>query len=461
MTIQQITVAMIVAVAMFVNSLSHTTLGTALPSVAADFGIPPLRLGIAVTAELLSLAVFMPTSGWMSDRFGSRPVFLSALAIYALASAGCALSVNLEMLVVFRGLQGVGGAMMVPVARLVLLRVIPRDRLVEAMTWVTIPALLGVVMGPPLAGVLVTWAHWSAIFWIMLPVCAALGLLAWLRLPGFRREDAPGFDWRGFALSALGLAGLLLGLDRLAHAGRDPALPGLLLISGVVLLTLYARHARRIAAPIIDLRLLRVPAYRVAVTGGLVFRSAQACLPFLLPILFQTVFGWSPIVSGGLTFASALGAFAVKFAAPAILRRAGFRGILIWNGVLTALSIVACAVFDADTPHLAIMAVLFVSGWMRSLQYTALNVLTYADLSEQEVSLATGVSSMLQQVAEAIGVAAAALVMLLLAGAGGTPTQGDFALAFAFFGLWALAAQLIFSRLGPEDGAQAGLGRSG
>ncbi|MCA0920823.1 MFS transporter [Pseudooceanicola nanhaiensis] len=456
MTRHQISIALIVSCAMFINALSQTTLGTALPSIAQDFGIAPLRLSIAVTAEYLTLAVFMPMSGWLADRFGARPVFFAALVVYMLATVGCALSVNLEMLVSFRALQGVGGAMLIPVSRLVLLKVTSREQLVQAMTWVTIPALTGTVMGPPVAGLLVTYASWPAIFWAYIPVCLALLALAAWKLPDFREESAPPFDWTGFAYSGLGIAALLLGLDRLAHAAREVWPPLVYLGAAAVLLTLYTRHARRAEAPIIDLRLLEVPAYRIALIGGLIFRSAQATMPFLLPILFQSVFGWSALTSGGLTFASAIGALSVKFAAPMVLRIAGFRGVLLVNGVLAAASIIGCAFFDPQTPHIVIMTVLFLGGWFRSLQYTALNVLTFADLGQRDISRATGVSSMLQRLGQAFGVGLAALVTLILSGGSGqTPDAAHFLWAFVFFGLWTLLAQIIFVQLDPMDGASA------
>jgi len=454
---QHIYIALTLANAMFIQSFSHSSLGTALPAIAADFGLDPLRLSVAVTAEALTLAAFMPMSGWLAGRFGSRRVFFAAVLLFAAATAGCALSRSLEMLVGFRALQGIGGAMMVPVSRLVLLLLIPRNQLVQAMTWVTIPALMGVVLGPPVAGALVTYLHWTALFWVVLPFCAMLFALAWVKLEDSRDADAPPFDWPGVLLSALGIAGLLLALDRLAHGADGMTALGLAGVSALLLLA-YLRHARTAAAPIIDLRLLQVPAYRIAVLGGVVFRSAQSCVPFLLPILFQTVFGWSALLTGGLMLSSALAAFLVKFAAPVILHRAGFRGVLVWNGIMTALGIVACAGFGPGTPHAAVVVVLFMVGWMRSLQYTALNVLTYSDLNEKEMTQATGVSSMLQQLAEAFGVGMSALVMQLA-------TRGDqaaggpaYIFAFVFFGCWALAAQVFFIRLRPEHGAQAGLG---
>lgn len=456
MTREQITVALIVACAMFIQTLDSSTMGTALPAIAADLGVEPLRLSVAVTIKMLTLAVFMPVSGWLADRFGTRRVFFTATVIYGLASLGCASSGSVNELVGFRFLQGIGGAMMVPVSRLVMLRMVERSKLVEAMTWVTIPALLGTVMGPPLAGLLLTWSDWTAIFLLNLPFCLLCLLLGWFRLADFRLDATPGFDLRGFLLCAVGLVALLAGLDRLAHSGAL-SLDLLLIAAALAVLGLYIRHARRTPAPVIDLGLLTVPAYRAAVLGGFVFRSGQTAVPFLLPILFQSVYGWTPLQTGNVMFASAAGAFLVKFAAPGILKRFGFRRVLMLNGLLASIALAGAVAFEAASPAWLVMAILFICGWLRSLQYTALNVLTYSDLSERQVSLATGPSSMFQQVGEAVGVSSAALVAMLLSGPGGTMTATGFAFGVLFFGLWSAASLTIFRRLRPGDGASAAL----
>jgi EmrB/QacA subfamily drug resistance transporter len=348
-------IPLIVACALFMENLDSTAIATALPTIAAAFGESPVRLSLAITAYLFALAVFIPVSGWIADRFGARRVFRAAILVFVLGSVLCGFAGSVLELVLARILQGMGGAMMVPVGRLVLLRSTPKQDLVRAMAWLTVPALIGPVLGPPLGGFITTYVSWHWIFWINVPIGALGIVLATRFIPDLREERPPPLDLTGFLLSALGLIGLVAAFET---AGRDLVPTGvtlLLLASGSAGVGLYLWHARRVRYPLLDLALLRVPTFRAAVVGGFLFRIGIGALPFLLPLMLQEAFGLNPFDSGLLTFAAAAGAMAMKATAQPILRLFGFKRVLIVNALIGACFLAMNGLFEPSTPHLVIL----------------------------------------------------------------------------------------------------------
>ena len=304
----RILVPLIVACALFMENLDATVLSTALPAIARDLHQSPIQLKLALTSYLLTLAVFIPASGWVADRFGTRIIFRLAILIFALGSALCGLADSFGTLVAARAFQGIGGAMMVPVGRLVILRTIPRSELVGALAWLTIPALLGPVLGPPVGGFITTYFHWRWIFWINLPMAVLGMVLATLFVPNVRGETISRFDYLGFVLSGIGLAGLVSASAALDAAGVPLWIVVVLFVVGSILVVLYVFHARRTASPILDLRLLRYPTFRAGIVGGSFFRIGVGAIPLLLPLQLQLGFGMTPLNSGLLTFVAAVGA---------------------------------------------------------------------------------------------------------------------------------------------------------
>ena len=449
-------IPLVVASALFMENMDSTVIATSLPVIAADLGEDPVILKLAFTAYLLSLAVFIPVSGWCADRFGARKVFQAAIVVFSLASVGCALASNLVELVAARTLQGVGGAMMVPVGRLILLRAVPKRDLVRALAWLTIPALVAPVVGPLIGGFITTYFHWRWIFWINIPFgILAIGL-AQAYMPASQNYEARPMDWRGFFLSGLGFVGIIAGASVI---GRD-FLPGWvapgMMAAGLGFVGLYVLHARRAKAPMLDLALFRIPTFRQSILGGGFFRIAVGAIPFLLPLLLQVGFGLNAFQSGSITFAAAAGALAMKFAAEPILRQFGFRTVLTVNGLICACFFFGYALFTPETAHWLIFVVLIAGGFFRSLQFTSLNALAYSDVDEKQMSMATGIVSVGQQVALSSGVAVAALVLERARQWRGDPvlTAADFAPAFAAVAGFSIVAALIHARLAPDAGAE-------
>jgi EmrB/QacA subfamily drug resistance transporter len=401
-------IPLIVATALFMENMDSTVIATSLPAIAADIGTSPLTLKLAITSYLLSLAVFIPASGWTADRFGARMVFSVAVAVFMVGSIGCALSSSVTDFVIARIVQGFGGAMMTPVGRLVLLRSIDKSALVNAMAWVTVPALVGPVIGPPLGGFITTYLTWHWIFLINIPI-GLLGIVMALRyIDPIRSENPERFDLYGLVLAGIGLGGIAFGLS---VAGLN-LLPWSVVIAlvavGSISMTLYVIHARRTASPVLDFSLLRLPTMRASIIGGFMFRLGIGSLPFLLPLLLQIGFGLTPLNSGLVTFASAAGAMGMKTLAARIIRTFGFRNIMTINAIVSSVFLAACALFTVTTPLLLIMILLVVGGFFRSLQFTAINTLAYAEVEPDLMSRATTLVSVNQQLAVSAGVAVGA-----------------------------------------------------
>ncbi len=409
-------------------------------------------MNVALTAYLLSLAVFIPASGKVADRFGTRTVFRAAIALFTLGSILCGLSDGLWELVAARVLQGIGGAMMVPVGRLVLLRTVERSELVTAMTWLMVPALIGPVLGPPVGGFLVSTLSWRWIFYINVPIGVVGMVLATLYIRDVKEEGRVDFDGWGLLLSGVALACLMFGLEMASRgvvsAWDTAAILGLGIGSGA----LYVRHSRRHPSPVLDFSLMRVPTFGLSVAGGGLTRVAVGAVPFLLPMMLQLGFGMSALQSGLITFASSAGSMLMKVAALPILRRFGFRTVMVWNGFTSTIFLAAMASFRPSWPVAALYGVLLVGGFFQSLQFTAYNTIAYADIERSRMSAATSFYTTFQQLMLTLGIclAAAALAASLAVSGHTQPLLGDFSVAFLTVAAVALAAAPTCARL-PRD----------
>ena len=447
--------ALIVACALFIENMDSTAIATSLPVIAEDLGTEPIALKLALTAYLLALAVFIPVSGWVADRFGARSTFMAAIAVFLLGSLACAASASLEQLVAARFLQGMGGALMVPVGRLVLLRTVPKNELVQALSWLTIPALVAPILGPPIGGFIATYSDWRWIFLINIPMGLVGIALAWRFVPDLREPVKP-LDWTGFALSGLGLALALFGFSSLGrHMVSTPVALGCLLL-GLGGMAGYVWHALRHPHPLIDLRLLKLPTFRAGVMGGMLFRIGIGATPFLLPLMLQLGFGLTPLASGLLTFVSAVGAMFMKTIAASVLKRFGFRRVLWVNALLASAMLAGFGLFRADTAHWVIMAVLLVSGCFRSLQFTSLNAISYAEVDQARMGQASSLSGMMQQFSLALGVAIGGYALQVAGSFTGQDyaDPANFGWAFLTVGvISALSAWMMF-RLPHDAGAE-------
>ncbi len=449
-------VILIIASALFMENLDSTVLTTALPAIAADFGEDPIRLKLALTSYLIALAVFIPASGWMADRFGARRVFTTAIVVFVSGSVLCGFSQSIGHIVAARVLQALGGAMMVPVGRLVVLRSVPKSQMVDAMAWLAIPALTGPVLGPPLGGFITTYFSWHWIFWINVPIGIVGLLMGRLFLPEVKEDARPPFDLRGFVLSGVGLSALVTGSTTLGLDIIPLPWVGVLLAGGAILLVGYVVHSRRIDNPIIDLSLFRIATYRTGILGGMLFRIGIGASPFLLPLMLQIGFGLTPFRSGMITFTGALGAIGMKLLAGPLVRRLGFRTILVGNAVLCGAFIAVPAFFTTATPFALIVAILLVGGFFRSLQFTSINGLAYSDVPPARMSRATSLTSVVQQLSLSLGISTAAIV-LHLSTAGQPATEmrvADFSPAFLVVGLVASLSALVFASLAGDAGGE-------
>ena len=449
-------VPLIVAVALFMENMDSTVIATSLPAIARALGTNPLALKLAVTSYLLALAICIPASGWTADRFGARHIFRIAIGVFVLGSIGCALSRSLEEFVLARIVQGMGGAMMTPVGRLILVRSIDKRLLVHAMSLVTIPALVGPICGPPLGGFITTYASWHWIFIINVPIGLAGLAMATRYIPDVRTERPAPFDFVGFILSGLGIGGLAFGLSVMGLEFLPIGVVAALLGVGAASAAAYIVYARHKAAPILDLGLLKLPTFRASILGGFLFRLGIGALPFLLPLLLQLGFDMTPFQSGLITFTGALGSMFMKAAVAGVLRRLGYRPVLIYNSLLSAAFLAACASFVPGMPFAAMIVILLSGGFFRSLQFTSINTLAYAEIEPQLMSRATTLVSVAQQLSLSTGVAVGALAVetTLRLKHGTTMGAMDFPPAFLAVGALSASAAFVFARLPPDAGAE-------
>jgi len=448
-------VAAIVASALFMQNLDGSAVTTALPSMARDLDVEPARLGAAITSYLVALTVFIPLSGWVADRFGAKRVFMAAIVVFTGASALCAASQGLPSLVAARVLQGFGGAMMVPVARLLLLRQVRKDEMLSAMAWLTMPAMLGPVSGPPLGGFLTDAFGWHAVFLINLPIGAlGLALVAW-KIPRIAPRDPGPPDAVGLFLVGSALALLMFGLETLGRGVVPKPLPEAALAAGLLVGWAAVRHCRRAPRPALDLSLVRVATFRQGALAGSLFRIGAGATPFLVPLLLQVGFGKSASEAGLVSFATALGAFAMKPLARPVLRRFGFRRALVGGALLSAAGVAVLAWLSPGWPLAAIFAVLALGGLFRSLQFSALNALAFADLPPARLSAGTSLFGTVQQLAPALGVVLATAALEASAALAGRHAlgMGDFAAAFLVAGAVTAASAPLHARLAPDAGA--------
>src|SRR5260370_10068170 len=449
-------IAVTVGWAVWRENVDGTVIATALPQIAESFAVSPVHLSLAITSYLLSVAIFIPASGWTADRFGARTVFRAAIAVFMLGSILCGLSGSIAELTGARILQGVGGAMMVPIGRLVLLRNVTKADMVRAMSYLTVPALLGPVLGPPVGGFIVTYASWRWIFFLNVPI-GILGLvLVSILIENYKEAETPPFDAVGFMLAAVALVGTMSGFAAIGRGGLPLTIAIALVVVGLIAVVFYVRHASRHPNPILDLLLFRVPTFAIAVGGGALFRIGIGALPFLLPLLLQLGFGMTAFASGMLTFASAVGAPAMKITARPILRRWGFRNVMIGNALIGSAFLLSYATFRPGVPSAIILVLLLAGGFFRSLQFTSTNTLAFADVPPTRITRATSLTSTAQPLSVSMGVALGATLLHLTLLWRGTSDLGaaDFWPAFVTIAVISGVSVLVYARLAPDAGAE-------
>ncbi len=399
----------LVAVAFFMESLDTTILNTAVPAISGALHVTPLSMKAVLASYTLSLAVFIPISGWVADRFGTRRVFAAAIGLFTLGSLLCGISTSIDALVACRVLQGVGGSMMVPVGRMTLVRTFAKSDLLRAMSFVSIPALVAPMLGPIAGGLIVGYLHWRFIFFVNIPIGLAGLVLVYLHLPDYREEKTPPLDVVGLILFGSGIALLSYVLEVFGeHTLGVREITGLLLVS-IALLAGYWVHAKTLEFPLLQLSLFRIRTFRAAVGGGLFTRLGIGGVPFLLPLLYQVGLGFTPIQSGLLLMPQALAAICVNWVILRLLARFGYRGVLVTNTIIIGVLLLLFATIGVHTPIWVIVALAFLYGAYSSLQYTSMNTLVYADTTEEETSAANTIFSTVQQMAISFGVATAGL----------------------------------------------------
>jgi len=449
--------AVIVATALFMQNIDSTVIATALPAMAKSFHADPLHMSVALTSYLISLSVFIPASGWAADHFGSRTVFRAAIVIFTLGSIMCGLAPSLWFLVAARIIQGLGGAMMVPVGRLVLLRSVSKAQMVAAMSWLTMPALIGPILGPPVGGFIVTYFSWRWVFDINVPIGILGAIAVTMFIPDVREADGGGrLDITGLFLTGIAMATMMAGFETIGRGIIPPSWTLLLLLIGVAAGLAYMRHASGHPHPVLDLSLMRIPTFASSMLAGSLFRIAVGAMPFLLPLMLQIGFGESAMQSGLTTFTAAAGALAMKPAAQPVLRRFGFRRTLIWNGALAAAFIAICAFFKPAWPALLLDAILLAGGFFRSLQFTAFNTIAYGDIPRPKMSAATSLYSTVQQLTLTLGIVigAASLEASTALHHHATARVADFSIAFLLIGAISALAIPVCARL-REDAGEA------
>ena len=447
---------LIVATAFFMENLDGTVITTALPQMAITFGISAIDASIGITSYLITLAIFIPISGWLADRFGSRLIFGSAIGIFTFASALCALSQGIEEFVAARILQGIGGAMMVPVGRLIVLRTTPKTELAKTIALITWPGLAAPIIGPPLGGFLTTYFSWQWVFILNIP----LGLIGILLVSRFIRNDGEKehrpLDWLGFALTGITLATIISALESITNSGITPDI-GYYVLLALVLCIIATRHAKKHVSPILDFSILRIPSFGVTVMSGSFVRILIGVTPFLAPLMFQIGFGYSPFESGLLLLAAMLGNLGLKPMTPYLLKLFGFRNILIINVTISAAAAILCGLLSSNTNVILICIVMFIYGTSRSMQFTCLQTLAFVDVPNDKMSGANTLFSTITQLSQGIGVSVAAVLLqfcMLLRGENtSTPTAIDFQATFIAIGLLMLLSLFSFRKLDPNTGS--------
>jgi EmrB/QacA subfamily drug resistance transporter len=452
-------VALIVAAAFFMENLDGTVIAIALPAIAESLGTDAVALTIGVTAYLLALGAVIPASGWLADRFGVRNVFCAAIGVFTFASILCGLSGSLLEFTAARVLQGAAAALMSPVGRLAILRTASKRDLVRAIWWITWPGLIAPVVGPPLGGFIATYGSWRWIFFLNVPL-GLLGMFLVARyVPNLRESVRRRFDGVGFALTAFALAAIMYGVEAGAQGYGSVAFAAAIFAAGVVAAYAAVRRMRRVEHPILDLSTLRISTFAaVTLWAGTLFRLTSGAMPYLLPLFFQIGFGMNAVRAGFLVLAYAAGNLGMKTVTTPALRIFGFRRLMVFNGLLAAATILACAALRPSTPEIVTVALLFICGCFRSMQLTCLATLTFADVPDSQKSSAATISTMSHQLSMSVGIAIAALVLSFSAGLRGAGADDlalwDFQIAFVVMAALAAASILRFALLEPAAGAE-------
>ncbi|MFA1282011.1 MFS transporter [Citrobacter telavivensis] len=401
--------ALLVAGAFFMEFIDGTVIATALPDMAKSFGVPAVDLNIGISAYLITLAVLIPASGWIADRFGARKIFTLALAIFTLASVLCGLSTTLEGFLAMRILQGVGGALMVPVGRLAVLRTTPKHQLITAIATLTWPALVAPIIGPPLGGFITSYANWRWIFFINVPLGLLAITLALRFIPNIRDDDRRPFDLPGFIATAIAMVSLVYAMELLGAQHPEGGLTIVLLALGVGTFAFSLRHFKRASYPMIRLDAMQVPTFRVTMYGGSLFRASISAVPFLLPLMFQVGFGMNAFQAGSLVLAVFVGNLTIKPATTPLIRWLGFKKLLLINGALNVLALLACALITPTTPVWLILLVLYLGGVFRSIQFTGISTLAFSDVPSAQMSYANTLFSTATQLAVGLGISLGAI----------------------------------------------------
>lgn len=442
--------ALVTASAAFLELKDSYALVVALPVLAGDFGVSPLDMSLVFTAYIVTLAVLIPVSGWAADRFGARRVFSTALAVFMASSALCAMSETLAELVVARILQAFGGAFMIPVGRLILVRSYPREALVSLMAWFGIPTLLGPLVSPLIGGALATHASWVWIFWMNLPLGALVIVLAYGLLPAVPRLPPAPLDWGSYALLVLGLCALMAGLETIGGTADRQAVGGLLIVGGLCGLVAYGRYALRLLHAPIDLRLLALSSFRFTMIGSLVFFVGTTMVPFLVPTFLQTVYGYSALTTGAVAAVGAVGGLTGQLCVNWLVKGLTPVPFMVATALLFALSAILLAFIDARTGLVLLVAALAFGGFFRSLHLTGLNAMAYSEIDDQRSGAATSFAGTVQEVSTAIGVAVSVILVRSIRGSSSAAfAHDDFAAAFMLAGALCAAATLAYRRIPP------------
>lgn len=451
--------AAIVASALFMQNMDGTIVATALPSMARDLGVDPVHLSSAITSYLVALTVFIPASGWVADRFGAKRVFMWAIATFTLSSVACAASNSLGTLIAARIVQGIGGAMMVPVGRLILFRGVKREELLQATTWLTMPALIGPLMGPPLGGFLTDTLSWRSIFWVNVPVGIVGLLLTWRFLPASPPEHRKPPDVRGMLLIGVSLTLFMTGIECAGRGALPPFGAPACVVVGIVMFWRAIRHCQSVDHPAVDFSLLAIPTFHASTIAGSLFRAGAGALPFLVPLTLQAGFGYSASASGLVTFASALGSFCMRPMTSLALRQFSVRFVLCAGSVSFAAVLIACSFMSRDWAASTIFLLLLLGGLSRSLSFATLGALAFADVPKPQLAAATSFQGTAQQLMKAVGVTVAAgtIQVTMLLSPGDHAQRWQLASAFVVIALLVLCSCPMFLRLpaGAGDGISA------
>ncbi|MEL2243840.1 multidrug transporter subunit MdtD [Leclercia adecarboxylata] len=441
----------IAAMAFFMQALDATILNTALPAIAQSLNRSPLAMQSAIISYTLTVAMLIPVSGWLADRFGTRRVFMMAVSLFTLGSLACALSSSLGELVVFRVIQGIGGAMMMPVARLALLRAYPRSELLPVLNFVTMPGLVGPILGPVLGGVLVTWASWHWIFLINIPIGVAGIFYARKFMPNFTTPRRK-FDMGGFFLFGLSLVLFSSGMELFGEKVVATWLAISIIFSGILLFLLYIRHARRHPTPLISLSLFNTRTFSVGIAGNIASRLGTGCVPFLMPLMLQVGFGYPALIAGCMMAPTAVGSILAKSGVTQLLRRMGYRRTLVGVTIFIGVMIAQFSLQSAALPVWMLILPLFVLGMAMSIQFTSMNTITLADLNDENASGGNSVLAVTQQLSISLGVAVSAAVLRFYEGFDSTNTVEQFHSTFITMGVLTVVSALVFMLLKPKDG---------